>query len=180
MKRETDGDFWVFGYGSLMWRPGFRPAETQPARVFGYHRAMCIKSDRYRGTPRKPGLVLGLDRGGSCHGLALRVPKRRLKKVLAYLHERELRGGVYTPRLLRAELGDGRRRQVYAFVVRRDNYRYAGRLPLARMVAMIRTSAGTEGTARAYLANTVAHLDAMGLSDSGLRRLLERVEGNGR
>jgi len=176
MGRGSDEEFWVFGYGSLMWRPGFRPAETEPARIFGYHRALCIKSEQYRGTKRKPGLVLGLDRGGSCHGMALRVPKSRLKRVLDYLHHRELRGGVYEPRLLSARLDDGRRRRVYAFVVKHGHDRYASGLSVARMVAMIRHSKGSEGSARDYLANTVAHLAELGLNDGGLSRLLARVD----
>lgn len=169
--------FWVFAYGSLMWRPGFRVAETRPATVYGYHRAMCIWSHHYRGTKKKPGLVLGLDRGGSCHGLALRVPKPRVKKVVAYLLKRELLGGdVYVTRTLNAVFDDGRRVPVYAFVANRENVQYAGHLRFGRTASLIRRAKGLNGTNHAYLANTVAHIDAMGLADDNLRHLLKAVE----
>lgn len=169
--------FWVFAYGSLMWRPGFKVAETRPATIYGYHRAMCIWSHHYRGTEARPGLVLGLDRGGSCHGLALRVAKSRVAAVIAYLHKRELMGGdVYHPRTLSARLDDGSHLPVYAFVANRDHRQYAGGLPPDRVARIMRRARGRNGTARAYLINTVAHLDAMGLKDRGLRRLLAAVE----
>ena len=169
--------FWVFAYGSLMWRPGFPVAETQPATVYGYHRAMCIWSRHYRGTPRRPGLVLGLDRGGSCHGLALRVVEPRVKAVLAYLHRRELRGGdVYHPRTLQAVLDNGRRVSAYAFVANRDNAEYARRMPAERIARIICGATGSTGTNRDYLANTVAHLDEMCLCDRPLRHLLKLVD----
>jgi cation transport protein ChaC len=170
--------FWVFAYGSLMWRPGFPVAETRPATVYGYHRAMCIWSHHYRGTRKKPGLVLGLDRGGSCQGLALRVAKSRVEAVTGYLHRRELMGGdVYRPMMLRARFADGRRVLVYAFVANHDHHQYAGHLRSTRTAAIIRGAKGRLGSNRAYLANTVAHLDAMGLADNNLRHLLRAVDG---
>jgi len=89
------GDLWIFGYGSLMWDPGFHHAEARPALVHGYHRRFCVYSYSYRGTRARPGLVLGLDRGGACKGIAYRVPRRHAKATLAYLWKRELDGGVY-------------------------------------------------------------------------------------
>jgi cation transport protein ChaC len=171
-----DDAFWVFAYGSLMWRPGFKVAETQPATVYGYHRAMCVTSYHYRGTKENPGLVLGLDRGGSCHGLALRVAKSRVKATIAYLDERELVSHAYAPRVLNAVLADGRRVPVYAYVVQRDHPQYAGQLTQKRTVEIIRKAVGQNGTARDYLANTVAHMDAMCLCDRRLRRLLALVD----
>jgi len=172
-----DDAFWVFAYGSLMWKPGFRPVETQPATVFGYHRAMCVTSYHYRGTRDNPGLVLGLDRGGSCHGLALRVAKSRVKPVIEMLDKRELLSHVYAPRVLQAVLGDGRRVSVYAYVVQRDHPQYAGGLANKTVIARIRKAVGSNGSAHDYLANTVAHMDAMCLCDRGLRRLLTLVDG---
>ena len=171
-----DDAFWVFAYGSLMWKPGFKPAETQPATVYGYHRAMCVISHRYRGTSEVPGMVLGLDRGGSCRGLALRIAKTRAAAVLAYLHEREMTGGVYHQRILAARLDDGRVVRAHAFVACRDHPQYAGRMDPAKAAALIRKGVGIHGTARDYLANTVAHLDEMSLSEPGLRRLLDLVD----
>lgn len=170
--------FWVFAYGSLMWRPGFPVAETRPATVYGYHRAMCIWSEHYRGTPKRRGLVLGLDRGGSCQGLALRVAKARVKAVTAYLLDRELRGeDVYHPLTLNARLGDGRQVPVWAFVANRANRYYTGKLRFPQTAKIIREAKGKNGTNRDYLANTVGHIDAMGLADGNLRALLKAVEG---
>jgi cation transport protein ChaC len=170
--------FWVFAYGSLMWRPGFPVAETRPVTVYGYHRAMCIWSHHYRGTKKRPGLVLGLDRGGSCQGLALRVAKSRIKSVVAYLLKRELLGGnVYHPLTLKARLADGTPVPVYAFVANRENQQYAGKLRFTQAAAFIRTAHGLNGSDRDYLANTVAHIDAMGLADNNLRHLLKAVDG---
>ena len=101
------GDLWVFGYGSLMWRPGFAHVETHRARLFGYRRALCIASFVHRGTPERPGLVLGLDRGGSCLGLAFRVPGEREGEVIDYLRERELVTNVYLERRLPIRLDNG-------------------------------------------------------------------------
>jgi cation transport protein ChaC len=168
--------FWVFAYGSLMWAPGFETAETRPAVAYGYHRAMCLRSERYRGTPENPGLVLGLDRGGSCHGLALRIAADRVAAVRAYLDEREMSGGAYAERALTVVLDDGRRVRAVAYVIRRDHGHYCGGMAPDKMAALIRTGIGARGSARDYLANTVAHIEAMKLGDRSLRRLLDLVD----
>ena len=114
-----DGDLWVFGYGSLMWNPGFAVREARPARLFGYHRRLCLWSIHYRGTSRRPGLVLGLARGGSCNGMALRVARAERHAVAAYLFKREMLNNAYRPAVKKvylrgddavgdgAEVGDG-------------------------------------------------------------------------
>ncbi len=170
------GNFWVFAYGSLMWRPGFPVAEKVAATIHGYHRALCIISDRYRGTSETPGLVLGLDRGGSCRGFALRAEAGRGESANAYLAERELQGGVYEARHLRVALADGRRLTALVFVARREHDRYAGSLSPEQAAAMIRKGVGTEGSARDYLANTVAHMDQLGLAEGTLHRVLRLVD----
>ena len=172
-----DDVFWVFAYGSLMWSPGFEAAETRPATAYGYHRAMCLRSHNYRGTEEKPGLVLGLDRGGSCHGLAMRVAARQAAKVRDYLHKREMGNGVYYERTLKVALDDGRRVQALAYVVCRNHLQYCGGMAPKEMVALIRTGVGERGSARDYLANTVAHIEAMNLADRNLRHLLDLVDG---
>ena len=167
-------DFWVFGYGSLMWHPGFPHLEVRPAQLFGYHRHFCVFSHSYRGTAARPGLVLGLDRGGSCHGLAYRVPAAEAEDVVAYLHEREMTTYAYEPRWLHLRTRKGPIAAV-AFVVDRSHKAYAGRLPLDRVVDMIAQGNGDRGSCQQYLENTVHHLEALGLSDPTLRRLLGLV-----
>jgi glutathione-specific gamma-glutamylcyclotransferase len=173
-----DGDqpFWVFAYGSLIWQPGFAYEEALPGRLHGWHRAMCILSFHYRGQPEAPGLVLGLDRGGSCRGLAYRVAGDQAETVREYLHQREMISGVYQPRLAPVNLADGRTVPGYVFITRRDHEQYAGRLALEQAAGLIRQGKGSRGSARDYLASTVAHLEALGLADHALTRLLQRVD----
>src|SRR3954467_3077889 len=127
------GDLWVFGYGSLMWRPGFDFIEQVPARLIGEHRALCVYSFDHRGTPEKPGLVLGLDRGGACRGIAFRVAASRREATIAYLREREQTTHVYREVMRSVWLEDDARRRVsaMAYVVDRGHVQYAGRLTLA-------------------------------------------------
>jgi cation transport protein ChaC len=167
--------FWVFGYGSLMWRPGFAFIEARPALLFGYHRAFCVQSTHYRGTPDAPGLVLGLDRGGACRGRVFHVTTGKASKVARYLHERELITPVYEPRWLRVETPDGTLRAV-AYVVDRQSPEYVGKLSPARIVKAIRQGSGVSGTNRDYLIQTVRHLDELGIADGPLHRLLRLVE----
>jgi len=174
-------DFWVFGYGSLMWHPGFPHVEVRPARLRGLHRSFCVYSHRYRGTPQAPGLVLGLDRGGSCHGMAFRVPPGEAEETLDYLFEREMMTGVYHPTWRRAETRDGAIRTL-AFVVDRAHRQYAGDLDHDAVVALILQGCGDRGPCLQYLENTVHHLRALGLKDRALERLLaeaQRLTGKG-
>ena len=168
----SDNAFWVFGYGSLMWFPGFVPAESVIARVHGWHRAMCVRSTIYRGRPEAPGLVLGLDRGGSCLGLGLRVAADEVEAVKAYIYGREMVTEVYAPTFVNAALADGRRVRAWCFPVRRDHAQYAGRLSLDEAAAMVRLGVGQSGTSLDYLASTVEQLRQLGLHDAGLERLL--------
>ncbi|MCP5366470.1 MAG: gamma-glutamylcyclotransferase [Hyphomicrobiales bacterium] len=176
MDSDGDGDIWVFGYGSLMWHPGFDHVEARPALLRGYHRALCIYSTQYRGRPGAPGLVLGLDRGGSCMGRAFRIAAMDRAAALAYLDAREMTQDTYMPRDLPVVLDDGRRVAAHCYVVRRDRPQYTGKLTLEQTVALVRQGEGWRGTAREYLANTVAHLDAMGIADGPLHRILRAVE----
>ena len=172
----SGGHFWVFGYGSLIWDPGFAPVETRPGLLVGYHRRFCIYSHRYRGTADQPGLVLGLDRGGSCRGVALRVPVERLDEVKAQLWEREMdQYPVYHPRILPVRTEPGII-PCLAFVVDRTHRQYAGRLAVAEAAALIAAAAGDRGPCIEYLDNTVRHLDALGIGDQALRRLRDQVQ----
>jgi len=174
-----DGGVWVFAYGSLMWRPGFAFLEVRPARLHGYHRALCIYSIRGRGTAEKPGLVLGLDRGGACVGLAYRTAAADWEAIAAYLDSREMITGVYRPTFLAARLNDGRRVPAYVFIVRRDHAQYTGRLSEERIVELVRQGVGPRGTSREYLESTVRHLDDLDVREPALRRILRKVDGKG-
>ena len=172
-------DFWVFGYGSLIWRPGFAHVEGRPAMLHGYHRRFCVYSKRYRGTPDCPGLVLGLARGGSCRGLAYRVPAAEGEPVMDYLYEREMVTGVYNPRWLKVRLDNGREVAAAGFVVDTAHAQYAGRLSYPEMARLIRQGEGGRGSCIEYLRNTVEHLDALDMHDHALHQLLRQVEAGG-
>lgn len=160
-------DFWVFGYGSLMWRPGFDYVESAPARLTGLHRALCVYSWVHRGTRDRPGLVLGLDRGGTCRGVAYRVAGRNRESVLAYLRERELVTNVYREVRWTVRFSGAARPPVRAltYLADRSHVQYAGRLPRETLLAMVRESTGRSGANRDYVINTAEHLNALGLSD---------------
>lgn len=178
MSTEAPGeeaDFWVFGYGSLMWRPGFAYLEALPAVLRGYHRAFCIYSRHHRGTPEQPGLVLGLDRGGTCRGLAFRVAAEAAAGVRNYLDERELIGYAYAPMTLPVETPGGGV-DAYVFVADPQHAHYAGDVGLQRAAEIILAASGVAGLNREYLINTVRRLEQLGFVDSRLHALLERVE----
>ena len=160
-------DFWVFGYGSLMWRPGFAHVEAIPARLDGLHRSLCVYSWVHRGTQERPGLVLGLDRGGSCRGVAFRVAGTDRDKVVAYLRERELVTSVYREvwRTIRFPGGEHPPATALTYLADRGHVQYAGRLPRERLLAMVRAGEGHAGANRDYVINTNDHLKALGLRD---------------
>ena len=168
------GDLWFFGYGSLMWDPGFRYLERASALVHGYHRAFCIYSNRWRGTPDQPGLVLGLDRGGACRGVAFLVAKAQVAATLRRLWQREMRRRIYRPRLVRARLPDGEIR-AFTFVADPRHPGYAGGLTLRQTALRIATCRGARGPNIEYLTRTIDHLEALGVRDHNLLRVLEAV-----
>jgi glutathione-specific gamma-glutamylcyclotransferase len=169
------GDFWVFGYGSLMWRPGFAHTGTHRARLSGYRRALCIRSHVHRGTPDRPGLVLGLDRGGSCLGLAFRVPGELADEVMAYLRERELITKVYLEKRLPVRLDTGETVEAVTYVVDRGHFQYAGRVGVEEAARAVSGSVGQSGPNEEYVFNTVAHLRALGIRDRWLEGVAERI-----
>ena len=168
-------DLWIFAYGSLMWHPGFPYEEARPALLRGYHRAFCLYSHQYRGTPEKPGLVLGLDSGGSCRGIAYRVTASNAKRVMAYLWKREMPARTYACREVKVTLA-GRAVRACAFIVRRDHPQYAPDLSVQRTVELVCQGHGRRGPCMAYLENTVRHLDQLGIPDRRLHAILKRVE----
>jgi cation transport protein ChaC len=171
MMQESDPDFWVFGYGSLMWRPGFDYLEQSVAKLFGYHRSLCVYSHVHRGTPERPGLVLGLDRGGSCHGMAFRVSMQDHDTVMAYLRAREQATMVYIESWHRVHLSDGRTVQAVAYTIDRHHKQYAGTLPFARLLELIRSGVGQSGANPDYVIATHEHLQQLGLEDKVLKKL---------
>ena len=163
---------WVFAYGSLMWNPGFATPETKPARLQGWHRALCIYSEHYRGTPKQPGLILGLLPGGACRGLAHRLPSRDYEAVRHYLLEREIHNdGVYQEAVRSIHLADGRVVPALVYLADRRHRQFAGKLPRAKALALVRDARGATGSNLAYLENTVAHLVELGLRDPALESL---------
>jgi cation transport protein ChaC len=171
---HADDDLWVFGYGSLMWRPGFAHAERAFARLIGLHRSLCVYSFVHRGTPEKPGLVLGLDRGGACRGVAFRVPAVDVEAALAYLWEREMSDRSYRMKELAVETPSGTV-MARAFVVDPVAPNYAGRLSLEETARLILQGVGRRGPCRQYLENTVRQLEALGVVDGPLHRLEAKV-----
>ena len=172
-----DDELWIFGYGSLMWRPDFAFAERQKARLSGYHRSLCIASHHYRGTPDRPGLVLGLDRGGSCLGVAFRIPPESRDATLAAVRTRELITWVYREIAPEVLLSDGRRCRAIAYVADRHHAQYAGKLDRAVMLARVRHAAGVSGPNLDYVRNTHLHLVALGIADPHLAFLVQSIEG---
>ena len=171
---------WVFSYGSLMWNPGFATPETQPARLQGWHRAFCIYSEHYRGTPKEPGLILGLLPGGACRGLAHRLPTTTYGEVRRYLIDREINNdGVYQETIRPIHLDDGRTVPALVYLADRRHRQFAGKLPLATAAALVRRSRGATGTNLEYVLNTVAHLGDLGLHDPALEALAKRASISG-
>jgi cation transport protein ChaC len=167
-------DQWVFGYGSLMWRPGFAYEEAQHARLVGYRRCFCIYSVYHRGTHERPGLVLGLDRGGACEGIAYRVAAARAEATTRYLRAREQVNGVYRETHAPVELMAGRQREVLAlaYIVERAHPNYAGQLPLAVQASLIHGACGRSGANLDYLISTLRHLAEVGIRERDLERIL--------
>ncbi len=174
--RSSPKPLWVFGYGSLMWNPGFKTPETQPARLQGWHRAFCIYSEHYRGTPEKPGLILGLLPGGACRGLAHRLPREKYDAVRRYLIVREIdNDGVYTETVRPLHLADGRTVPALVYLADRTHRQFAGKLSLSRSLKLVRQGHGATGSNIDYVTNTVAHLRELGLRDRALEELARRA-----
>lgn len=169
------GDLWVFGYGSLMWRPGFPYVERHRAHLHGYHRSLCVFSHVHRGTPDMPGLVLGLDRGGRCRGVAYRVEEAVRENTLAYLRAREQATAVYLERQVTVQLDDGRKVRAVTFVADRAHPQYAGRLPPEDLLKLVRQGVGISGANPDYVRATHQQLMEIGVSDPVLARIAAQL-----
>lgn len=175
MSQKRPNPVWIFGYGSLMWNPGFPHRAREPALVHGWHRAFCVYSHIWRGTPENPGLVLGLDRGGSCRGVAFAIDPEREADVLAYLDERERVTNVYWRRRLTATLRSGKAISAWGYIADRGHHQYSGKLALMRAARIIAEGIGKGGTNPEYLENTIVHLERLGIPEGPLHKLRDRV-----
>jgi len=170
----TGGDVWVFAYGSLMWNPAMHIAGRRPVTVHGYHRSFCLSTPIGRGTPEQPGLMLGLDRGGACRGIALRIAADQVEEELDILWSRERVAAGYLPVWVNARAGADTLPAI-AFIIDRTVPTYAGKLPVEEVARRIAVASGTLGKCADYLEETVAHLVENGIHDRGLGALLARV-----
>ncbi|TCT45111.1 gamma-glutamylcyclotransferase [Martelella mediterranea] len=171
-------EFWVFGYGSLMWNPGFESLRRTRAQLSGYHRSLCISSHIYRGTRETPGLVMGLDRGGACEGVAFAVDAEKEREVMQYLRARELVTNAYRELILPITLANEQSVPAVCYVVDPAHEQYMGRLSLDRQAQMVRHAQGKAGANHDYVISTVEHLRKMSIKDSDLElvaRLLEQA-----
>jgi glutathione-specific gamma-glutamylcyclotransferase len=174
---DAADDLWVFGYGSLMWRPGFPYVERRHAHLYGYHRSLCVFSHVHRGTPDNPGLVLGLDRGGRCHGVAFRVTGQEAAATVHYLREREQATAVYLERHLSVCLDDGRKVTALGYVADRKHGQYAGKLAFDEVLRLVRQGRGVSGVNPDYVRSTHEHLLTMGIVDPLLERITRSLDG---
>jgi glutathione-specific gamma-glutamylcyclotransferase len=176
MERYQPGEeAWVFAYGSLMWNPAIEFAEAQPCKVDGWRRSFCFWVPLGRGTPELPGLMLALERGGVCEGIAYRLAPHQVKSELGILWNREMLAGVYQPQWVPTRLRDGRTVTAVTFVVDTAHCQYCGDLPIERAAHHIAFAEGRRGKCRDYLANTAAHARALHIHDPYIEGLVERV-----
>ena len=176
MSHDGPQDRWVFGYGSLMWRPGFPYAERQRAVLHGRRRAFCIYSVHHRGVPEAPGLVLGLAPGGSVRGVAFRVERSDWPATYAYLLEREQPTETYLEAWAEVRLADRRRVRALVFVSDMRHPQWAGRLDLDSQARLIAGSEGLSGRNVDYLRDLVEHLREEQVRDRSMELLLQKVE----
>ena len=163
-----EGDFWVFAYGSLMWNPEFNYLRSEIACLDHFHRCLCLWSVEYRGTPKQPGLVMGLDNGGSCMGMAFLVSEANAPVIIARLNEREMITGAYRSSLEPLKLGTGEQVEGICLVARHDHPQYAPRLDQRVIIERVKHAHGARGSNREYVLNTVSHLREMGMVDDVL------------
>ena len=173
---EKQNALWIFAYGSLMWRPDFPFRERHRAELFGYHRSLCIQSHLYRGTVEKPGLVFGLDRGGSCVGVAFLIEPEHVAPTLEAVRLRELVLGVYQEIEAPVLLSDGRTVTALAYAADHGHPQYAGQVPFDEVVRIVGERRGASGTNLDYVRNTQAHLLDLGVDDPTLTALCAALE----
>jgi len=169
---------WVFGYGSLIWNPGFSYIRAEKALLRGAHRSLSIYSYRHRGTPERPGLVFGLSHGGSCRGVAFEVEQAIWPQVFDYLQEREQDRGVYREAWRKVTLADGMTVSALAYLVNEQHPQFAGRLALDEQVRLVARSTGESGRNTEYVRNTAEHLLSLGIRDRALLQIVDALDAN--
>ena len=172
---DPAADIWVFGYGSLMWNPAFDYAERQVGVVRGWHRRFCLRLTMGRGSPVNPGLMLALDLGGTCRGVAFRIPAERARSELLLIWRREMFGTAYLARWVQVRTACAVVPAI-TFVVNRADTRYAGKIDDAEAAAHIATAAGSLGSCLSYFDSTVDHLRDLKICDAGLQRIATRIQ----
>lgn len=170
---QPEGDFWLFAYGSLMWNPEFNYLRAETARLHGYHRRLCLWSVEHRGTFEKPGLVMGLDRGGSCHGQAFLIDKVDATEIIDRLNQREMLTGAYRSEMKTLRLGSGEQVGGVCLIARRDHPQYAADLDQQHTIDCVHAAQGGRGSNREYVLNTTRRLQQMGLRDSRLEAIAD-------
>jgi cation transport protein ChaC len=173
-EHPPEQDLYIFGYGSLLWNPAFHFVSQMPATVHGWHRRFCLKMMVGRGTRELPGLMLALDHGGACKGVAFRIAAAQAADELGILWPREMYGGAYNARWVRLKTEDGEKRAL-TFVINRKHPRYVREICVPETARMIATAGGDLGSCREYLENTVQHLAELGIRDSNLQRIVEAL-----
>ncbi len=176
IKRVPKTNLWVFGYGSLMWNPEFQHTESQNARLYGYHRRLCLWSVRYRGTPKNPGLVVGMAKGGSCSGVAFKIKDEDIRKTVAYLYEREMISNAYKPVVKPVYLSDGRIAEALTFVSKVHHPQYANKMSIEKICQIVDTANGPRGSNAEYVINTAAHLDSIGIFNSEIHQVANKLK----
>ncbi|PCI41159.1 MAG: gamma-glutamylcyclotransferase [Rhodospirillaceae bacterium] len=172
---DSPPDLWVFGYGSLMWNPGFRYKEKLSGQIDGFHRSLCILSTSYRGTPDNPGLVLGLDEGGTCEGLAFCIAPENIEAAITYLDDREQINQVYCPVHVDVALEDGRVINACTFVARKSHDQYVN-FPIDKQAQLVARGHGDRGSALDYLSSTIERFDNFGFDEQELRTILAKAQ----
>jgi glutathione-specific gamma-glutamylcyclotransferase len=166
----------IFAYGSLIWNPGFEFTDKTMAQLSGYHRSLCVFSNHYRGTSEKPGLVLGLDLGGTCNGIVYRIAGEHWTEVLAYVRKRELVSGVYKEVVRPVRIRDsGQGVNALTYVVDRQHEQYAGKLEVGEIARFVGQGHGLSGTSRDYVENTLMALKGFGIEEKKLQSVLNRL-----
>lgn len=174
---QQNSTHWVFGYGSLIWRPGFEFVRQVPALLRGVHRRLCVYSHRHRGSEAQPGLVFGLMPGGSCRGMAFEVAAVQWDEVHAYLSAREMDRGVYREATRQIQLADGGVVPSLAFLADTQHVQYAGKLAIAEQVRLVRAGRGESGPNPEYVLETARRLHELGIADRYLDEVVAALNG---